>query len=273
MLSFPLSGVLGRAGLAIVRRDYLITRSYRLAFALDGFYGILSLAVYFFISRTFSDASAADLGGAPTYFAFASVGIALGLVIDAASTGLAQRLREEQLTGTLEALVAQPLTATQICLGLVGFPFAFAMARALVYLAVAAVWMDLDVSQASWIGLILVLAVTGAALAALGVVAGAVVLVLKRGDILTGVTVFAMTLLGGAFFPISVLPDWLEPIGKVVPVRFAFEGVRGALFQGSDWGADALVLLGFSCVGLPICVWIFGRALDLGKRSGSLGQY
>ena len=90
---------------AIVRRDYLITRSYRLPFVLDAFYGLLELSVYFFISRTFHGFVPAQLQGAPSYFAFAAAGIVVAVVVAAAASGLAQRLREEQLTGTLEALV------------------------------------------------------------------------------------------------------------------------------------------------------------------------
>ena len=75
--SVPRGGVI----LAVIRRDVLVTRSYRLAFVLDVFFGILNLALFFFISRTFDDIATADLHGAPSYFAFAAVGIVLALVI------------------------------------------------------------------------------------------------------------------------------------------------------------------------------------------------
>ena len=103
---------------AVVRRDYHVARSYRLPFALDLLYGVINLVVFFFISRTFLGASTASLDGAPDYFAFAAVGVALTIVIGAATAGLAARIREEQLTGTLEALLTQPLTTMEIALGL-----------------------------------------------------------------------------------------------------------------------------------------------------------
>ncbi|HLB20344.1 MAG TPA: ABC transporter permease, partial [Gaiellaceae bacterium] len=71
----------------------------------------------------------------------------------------------------------------------------------------------------------------------------------------------------------SSLPGWLQPLAKVVPLRFAYDGVRAALFRGAGWGQDVLVLLGFSLVLLPLAVWVFGRALRLAARQGSLGQY
>jgi len=121
--AFPFPFSLPRLGViaALVRRDYLVQRSYRLAFVLDLFYGIANLLVFYFISQTFTDVTTADLSGAPSYFAFASIGIAITIVLQAASGGLAHRIREEQLTGTLEALTAQPITVPELSFGLAAF--------------------------------------------------------------------------------------------------------------------------------------------------------
>jgi ABC-2 type transport system permease protein len=262
-----------RVVLAMFRRDILVTRSYRLAFVLDVVFGLLNLALFFFISRTFARVGGANLHGAPTYFAYASVGIAITIVVDAASAGLAHRIRDEQLTGTLEALLMQPVTTAEVSFGLAGFPFAFAMLRAVFYLLVAAVWFHLDLGRASWPGFALVLIVSGVAFSGLGVLLGAAVLVIKRGDVLVGLVIFAIGLISGALFPIAVLPAWLEPIGKVMPTRFAFDGLRAAMFVGSGWWTDVAVLTVYSVVGIPLAIWVFGRALNFAQRQGSLGQY
>jgi ABC-2 type transport system permease protein len=258
---------------AIVRRDYLITRSYKLAFGFDLFYGVIELGAYFFISRTFLGVHPGHLHGAPTYFAFAAVGIAVATVVDAAVNDIGRRIRDEQLTGTLEVLAAQPVSSTGLCLGLVGFAFSFALVRGLAYLVIAAAWIGVDLSRASWPGLVLVLLSAGAAMTALGVVSAALVLVLKRGHVLASSAMFVLTLLGGSVFPISALPGWLQPVSRVLPTRFAFDGVRGALFEGRGWGIDALALLLTAVVGIPIGLFVFERALRLTKRQGSLGQY
>jgi ABC-2 type transport system permease protein len=258
---------------AIVRRDYLVTRSYRLAFALDAVYGPLELAVYYFISRTFADAAAIDLQGAPTYFAYAAVGIILGAVVSAASSNIGFSLREEQLTGTLEALAAQPINAFEMCTGLLGFPLVFAFGRACVYLAIAGLWMDLDVSRTNWIGLLAVLVASGAALASLGILTGALVLIFKRGQTVAGVLIFGLTLLSGSVFPIQALPTPLEDVARVVPIRFAFDGARAALFHGDGWSTDVLALLGFAIVLLPLSIFAFSAALAHARKLGSLASY
>jgi ABC-2 type transport system permease protein len=262
-----------RVVLALVRRDYLVTRSYRLPFLLDVVFGITNLVVYFFISKTFHGASTADLGAAPSFFAFAAVGLVLTGVLQAASASLSARIREEQMTGTLEALVTQPVTVPEMTFGLIGFPFLFAVARASVYLLVAGAWLDVDFSNASWIGFAVVLLAAAAAFSSLGIVLGAVILVVKRGEVLVGLLTFSMAFVSGAYFPVSVLPNWAEAIGSIVPTRFAFDGVRAAIFRGESWQGDALALVLIALVALPLAIWVFTRALLHARKAGTLAQY
>jgi ABC-2 type transport system permease protein len=259
--------------MALVRRDYLVQRSYRLAFVLDLFYGIINLLVFFYISQTLNGASTQDLDGAPSYFAYASIGIAITIVLQAASGGLSHRIREEQLTGTLEALSAQPVTTAELAFGLAAFQFGFGMIRAAFYLFLSALMFGVSFAEADWFGVVSVLFTSGLALAGIGVFLGALVLVMKRGEVLTGALTFAMGLVSGAFFPITVLPAWIQPLGEIVPTRFAYDGLRAAIFQGEGWTGDALALLLFVATGLPLGVWCFGRALLHSRRAGTISQY
>jgi ABC-2 type transport system permease protein len=231
------------------------------------------VALYFFISRTFGDAAAFALDGAPTYFAFATVGAALATVFQAATVTLAMRVREEQLTGTLEALAAQPLTTSELSLGFVGYPFLLATIRGAVILALASLLPGFDFSETSWIGFFLVLLATGAAMTSLGIALAALVLVLKRAQAIVATLLSGLALLSGAYFPTSVLPGWLEPLSTIIPLRLAFDAVRAAVFRGEGWLRPTLLLVLTSVVFLPFALWIFARALALTKRRGSLAQY
>lgn len=268
-LRFPRTAVVS----AIARRDFLVVRSYRLSLASATIFGVLDLAVYFFISRTFGGVGSVSLQGAPSYFAFAAVGIILGAVVDATSVSVSSRLREEQLTGTLEVLSTQPLTPLELCVGLVSFPFVFASVRAALYLVVASFWMHLDVSHTSWSGVAATLMAAAFALAPVGILAGAVVLLVKRGVVIVGGLVYAMAILGGALFPISVLPNWLEWVGRAMPVRFAFDGVRAALFKGEGWEHDTLALIAFGVALTPVALAAFTLALRRAKKAGTISEY
>jgi len=152
-------------------------------FVLEIFFGLVDLAFYYFISRTFAHVSAGDLGKAPSYFAFAIVGVLLGAVLNATSSTVGSRVRDEQLTGTLEMLAASPLNSFEYCVGLVSFPFLFALARLCIYTNFALTVLGLDLPGADWPGFLLVLLATGAAIAPIGILAGAATLVVKRGHV------------------------------------------------------------------------------------------
>lgn len=258
---------------AMVGRDYQIRRTYGMALALDLLIGMFSLLVYFFISRALPGMHGHNLHGAPSYFAFAAVGVALSVVVQGACAGVSIRMREEQLTGTLEALATQPVTTVEMSAGMAGFPFLFATARVAVYLLAADLLLGLGLRHASWVGFAAVLLAAGAAVAGLGIGFAALVVVIKRGEGFATLAVVALGFLSGAYFPISVLPGWLQPLGHVVPTRYAFDGVRAALFQGRGWAGDALALLAFAAVALPLAVWMFDRALGRAKASGTLAEY
>src|SRR5687768_15880289 len=112
------SGFLPRQITAIMRRDLQMVRSYAFALWFDLGFGLVELFIYFFVSRTFADVSPESLGGAPSYFAFVAIGIVLTLIIAAASAGIVDRIRNEQLVGTLETLIAQPVGALALCFGM-----------------------------------------------------------------------------------------------------------------------------------------------------------
>ena len=262
-----------RAIVALVRRDTLIRASYRLVLVLDLFIGLLDVIVYYFISQTFQGEATASLGSAPSYFAFALIGIAITTVVAATSSGISLAIREEQLTGTLEALVTQPVSTLEMAIGMCGLPFLLATFRVALYLVLGGLLLGADFSDTSWTGFVVVLTVTGTAMSAIGIVTAADVIVVKRGSSISAMIVFGMGFVSGAFFPVSVLPGWLEAIGKVMPTRFAFDGLRDALYTGSGWQTDAIVLLGMTLIAVPLSVWMFARAVYYGRRSGSLSQY
>ena len=258
---------------ALIRRDWLTILTYSRLFALDVVFGALNLVTYYFISRTFVTVPPGGLGGAPSYFAFAAVGVAILGVVQAAMATLSIAIREEQMTGTLEALIMQPLGSTELALGLAGYHFLFAVARSGLYLLIAVALLGADASHADWVGFVLSLFATAAALTAIGIALGALVLMFQRVQALLTAVMFVMGLLGGAFFPIAVLPGWLEGIAKVIPTRLAFESVRNALYRGDAWVRPAAGLAAFALVGVPLAIAFFGFALRTTKRRGTVAEY
>lgn len=60
-----------------------------------------------------------------------------------------------------------------------------------------------------------------------------------------------MAFLAGAFYPMSLMPGWLQAISHALPLRYFNDGIADALSGRATWsqtGLDCLVLLGFAAV-------------------------
>ncbi len=255
---------------ALIRREYQERRTFRFAVTADLILGVLNLVVYFYISHVLRRPSHVQLHGARTYFAFAAVGIAYMVVIQAASAGLTRRLREDELTGTLEALWSQPLSSSAMAFGLAGFQFLFAMLRAAGYLVIAAVWLGIAAPNANWAGALLVLAVSSGALIAIGIGLAAVVVVVGQGQSVANVVVFALGFIGGAYFPVTLLPAPFQALSHLTPTRYALDGMRAALYGHGNWLGSLGLLAAFSVVLIPTALLAFRVALAMSVRRGTL---
>jgi ABC-2 type transport system permease protein len=256
---------------ALAARDFRIARTYRIAIALEIGFGVLNLAVFYFVAK-FVDEGEVNVPG-DDYFGFVAVGIALAVVIEAGVAGIATRLRDEQLTGTLGELMVQPVGSSELALGLGALPMMTATLRVVVYLAAGVIVLGLDLAAANWAAGALMLILVATFLLSLGVAVAAVTLLVKRSEVLVGLVAFLIAMLGGAFFPISALPEWLETIANLLPTKFVFEGTRAALLTGSDWQDDAVALAILSAVALPLALALFRACLRRARRLGTLAEY
>jgi len=254
---------------ALTRREAAISRSYPLARALTLAFGALNLTLYFFISRTLSPSRPEQLGAAPTYFAFAAAGVAIATVVQAATATLARRVREEQLTGGLEALLVQPVSGLELALGLAGFPFFFGFARVIVYLAVAVLLLGLPLDDVDPAGAAIIVVLTGPAFSGIGIALAAAVLLVKRAEALVSLAMFGLFFASGAYFPIGELPDWIQQLAQLTPTYHACHGLRGALYGGS-WQHDAVALAVWALVILPPACLLFTAAVRRARRVGSV---
>ena len=45
------------------------------------------------------------------------------------------------------------------------------------------------------------------------------------------VSIFAIAPLSGIYYPVSTLPDWLQPVSWLLPSSYVFEGMRQLMFE------------------------------------------
>jgi len=111
---------------------------------------------------------------------------------------------------------------------------------------------------------------------AMGLLVSAMVLRFGLGaESLAWVLIFAIGPLAGVYYPISVLPGWLQPVAWALPPAYVFEGMRAVMVEGvvrTDLLLSALALDGlYLLVGIAVffAAWhgarVRGALLNVGE--------
>jgi len=266
---------LGLVG-AFLRRDWGIAWSYRLPFFLTLVQSLVTLWFVFFLGRLVGHkVSAVTSGPQVSYFAFAVLGTTLLSLLNVSLTSVAHQLRNDQTTGTLEILFTMPLPAWVTVLAGVSYKLVYAIATAVVtvLIAVAAFGMRFHTSPAGVLVAVVVLSSTIGLFCAAGLVFAAFVVVFKRGEVMTGLAATALSLLGGVYYPVGLLPGPLRELARILPFTWALDVLRGALLANTFASGQFVLLCVFTVAALPVAVAIFDRALDQARRRATLAQY
>ncbi len=258
---------------AFVVRDFHTQRSYRFALAQTILGVVFSAGLYFFLGGLISGAPELDVAGG-SYFGFVVVGLALSAFLDSSIYQIASIFRSEQIVGTLEALITSPLGLSTILIGSSVFTYALAAVQALAYIAVGAV-LGVDLSHANW-GAGIVIAVLGVScFAAVAGIVTAVGIITKRGNPLAFIVSSLSALVGGAYFPPSLLPPWLQWLTALHPLSYATRALREAILGGASLlviAPDLFALLAFNAVLLPVSLYAFRTSVRMARMDGSLAH-
>ena len=102
---------------AFIRRDFLIEVSYRTSFMLQLFGIFFLIIIWKFISGVINpEAGTPGLEGVD-YFSYVVLGLAFFHYLSATITAFSSKVRNEQMTGTLEAMLVTPTSAGTVVLG------------------------------------------------------------------------------------------------------------------------------------------------------------
>ena len=262
---------------AFLRRDLLTALSYRVYFVSDVL-GLVSQALlFYFISKMVDSGELPAYGEtATTYLEFAVVGVAVGVFVQFALTRVAAALRQEQLQGTLESMLVTPTAPGTIQLGSVAFDLLYIPVRTVVFLGAMAVVFGLDFQASGVLPATLVLLAFIPFVWGLGVLSAAAILTVRRGAGVAAIAGGLLALLSGAYFPLALLPRWLQDVADWNPIAVALEGMRSSLLAGADWAetaGDVAVLVPMSLVSLAVGMGAFRLALRHERVRGTLGIY
>ncbi len=262
---------------AFLRKDLQVATSYRLAFVLQLFGIALTLALFYFLARLIDTTMNPYLdryGG--DYFSFVLIGVAVSNYLSTGLNAFASRIRDEQVLGTLEAILSTPTRFSTYLLSSAIWNFLWASFTIVIYLVFGVLFFDLKMVNPNLPVALLFLSLTVIAFSSLGILAASFILVMKRGNPVNWVFTSLSRLLGGVYFPVSVLPVWLQKAAFLLPLTYSLEGMRMALLTGvalADLKKELLALVVFTAAALFFGILSARFAIRRARRDGTLGQY
>lgn len=258
---------------AIARRDFNIELSYQFALVARAAAIFSTVFTFFFIGKIVDPRALGSYGD--HYFEFALVGIMVATISAVGLATFTDTIRSEQEAGTLEVLLATPTSLATLFVGALVVPICFALLETgLIFVAAVVLGAHFDVSGTFTV--IMALPPMLAVYAAFGGVSAAFIILSKRGDPFTPVVTQLTNFLGGALFPIAVLPSALQVVAHLLPPYYALEVLRAGLLRGEsivDVAGDYLILVAFGVVLFPLSLLLLRRALKTARTTGTLGSY
>ena len=182
----------------------------------------------------------------------------------------------ERWEGTIEYTLMAPVPRIVHLVGHTAFAVVYSMLFTGVILLVTVLLFDLDMSQANLAGGLVMLLAGSFSFVGIGVM-GAVLPLLfpERGAQMTHIIVATLLLISGVYYPVEVLPEFLQTLSKLSPAWYVLQGTRAALLEGAGievlWQYIWPVLI-LALVMVPAGLRIFDRAERYAKRMGKLAR-
>jgi ABC-2 type transport system permease protein len=184
----------------------------------------------------------------------------------------------ERWEGTIEYTFMAPVRRVTHLLGCACFALVYGLLRTAIILGVLLVAFHLDLSHADFGGAALVLAAATLPVLGLGILTSILPLLYpEKGEQMAFAVQGVLLLVSGVYYPLSVLPVWLQAVGAASPLTYVLEGIRASLLQHRSAAAQLplaglLILMGAVLVagGFVLFTLAERRAKRLGllKRSG-----
>ena len=187
---------------------------------------------------------------------------------------LSETVSWERWEGTIEYTFMSPSSRVTHLLGMGIYAVVYGIAQIAIMFGVVTLFFELDLSEANYVGALLVLATCSVSLVGFGIVAAVLPLLSpEKGQQVSYIVSSLLLLVSGVYYPVDVLPGWMQAIATVSPVTYALDGSRAALLEGAGaaqlW-EDIWPLVIMGAIFVPLGLWIFHIGESYAKRTGKL---
>ena len=200
---------------------------------------------------------------------YASLGAAVMGIWSTTSTSAGAALARERWHGTLELLVAAPVSFALVLL-----PTTIAMASIGIYsMATTLLWgrlvFGIELTIESPLAFVLAIPATVVSIGALGFLLAVAFVRFRQAWALGNMLEYPVWLIAGFLVPLSLFPGWVRPISWALAPTWGIDAIREASLGGSAWAEIALAL-GLGAVYVALGIVLVGRALHAARAKGTL---
>lgn len=205
-----------------------------------------------------------------SYLAFFVAGWAFNFIVDASLGAPKQSINP----WNLEWLLLSPVTLLDVIVGTSWFWYLlslFQIGFALFFGIVNGAVFHIDPFSALAVSIMGVASMWGLGMASTGIQ-----VVTKRWDPIAAIFSQLGWLLSGLFFPISLLPSWVQSLSWLLPQSYILEMARQSMLAGKSifqMGMLPVYLLAYSVIALAIGSWVFLRCVRVAKRQGTISFF
>src|SRR6266699_2156235 len=265
----------GRAAYAFFERNWNMTKRY---WAWE-----LVWLVYLIVnalSVTYIGASAELITGATINVNFLILYLLIGTSVwsylSVTFDGVTDIINMERWEGTIEYTFMAPISRFTHLIGSCWYAVVHGLLFTFIQLVVVGAFFHLDLSHANYLTAVFMLLIGSVSFIGFGI--GAAVLPLlftERGSQMSYIVRAILLLVSGVYYPIQVLPGWMQPLAKISPATYVLDGLRAGLLNNQVfWSAEIwsytwpLIITGI--VSVPLGIYIFRIAERYAKRTGKL---
>ena len=238
---------------------------------------LVAVVPVYFVAGALQPLAASAIASESTeYFTYLIVGSVASFVMAEAVSAIPSLINSYIVSGTLEQLLATPITWPSLIAGLSTYGFGWVAIRALVLLVTAWVWATSTIAWPRLFEFGAIMSLLALAYVGVGLVAGSLVLAVRSSLFVPQGVLTLSALLGTVYFPVAVLPPAFAPFASMVPMTPALRAARQVLLKDaplSAIGPELLSLVLWAAGGVVVGGLCFHQALRHARRAGTLTQY
>jgi ABC-2 type transport system permease protein len=187
---------------------------------------------------------------------------------------LTETVAWERWEGTIEYTFMAPLARPVHLFGMGVFAIAYGIVRAVLLFAVVAAFFELELPDANFVAALVILAIASISFVGIGMMTAVLPLISpEKGTQLGFVAQGMLLVVSGVYYPVSVLPEWMQWLSTISPATYALDGIRDAILNGDGVTAmwdEIWPLLVIGVVSIPLGLEVFRRGERYAKRHGKL---